>query len=106
MHGLDMSSIKEFLEEQNEIIKIINDLLETTWTDCEVERGKQIDMPPAWRPFIKHLIKKYRSNGWGVSRNVELSSKHPGIPREYLSFLNPLWASCPAELRQVIAVSK
>jgi len=101
-----MSRIKEFLEEQNEIIQVINDVLETTWTDIEVKRGKQIDVSPAWRPFIKHLIKKYRTNGWGVSRNVELSSQHPGTPREYLTFLNPLWGSCPAELRQPVQVTK
>ncbi len=82
-----------------EIVAAINETLETTWTDTEVLRGKEVDIAGFWRPHIGLLIKKYRAAGWDITRKVEINTSSPGCPRDYLIFLNPSWTVCPKELR-------
>jgi hypothetical protein len=87
---------------QKEIVQIINDVLETTWTEFEVTNGKVVDVPPTWRGQLKPIIKEYRKVGWTVTRNVEICSTSPGNPRDYMTFVNPTWMMCPEELRDTI----
>ena len=75
-----------------EIVTVINESLEQTWTDYEFVNGKEIDICPTWRgdKNIKKAILKYRKVGWTVIRRVELnSSDTPGCYRDYLSFTYP-----------------
>ncbi len=84
--------------EQN-IVKIINNDLETTWTEFEWENGKVIEVEPDWRESIQHILKKYREAGWNVRRHIELSSSKPR--KDYVVFKNPVtsYKACPEELK-------
>ena len=75
--------------EKKDVIKAINEILEQTWTNYEVEAGKHVDVTMSWVPFLQELIFTYRKAGWVVSRNVELSSAFPRARREYLLFKWP-----------------
>jgi hypothetical protein len=82
-----------------EIIAVINDVLETTWTNVEVTSGKEVDIEISWRSHIGPLVEKYRGAGWIITRKVEINTSSPGCPRDYLIFVNPAWLECPSELR-------
>ena len=82
-----------------EIIAVINDMLETTWTNSEVTSGKEVDVKISWRSYIGFLIEEYREAGWIITRKVEINTSVPGCPRDYIIFVNPAWLECPSELR-------
>tara|TARA_Y100000593_G_scaffold75858_1_gene140019 strand:+ start:463 stop:759 length:297 start_codon:yes stop_codon:yes gene_type:complete len=86
-------------EVYREIISAINEILETTWTDIEVIKGKEVDVSSRWRAYMGSLITKYRTAGWIISRKVEINTSSPGCPRDYLIFKNPTWQICPSEIR-------
>ena len=84
---------------ERNIVKIINDDLETTWTEFEWKNGKIIDIEPDWRESIQFILKKYREAGWNVRRHIEISSSSPR--KDYVVFKSPVasYKSCPEELR-------
>jgi len=94
-----MSQMKEVYEERKGIVDIINDVLETTWTEYEFKSGKEIDVPRLWRGHMKYLIRKYKEHGWIVKRNIMISSESPRVRRDYLVFLNPTFLHMPREIR-------
>ena len=96
-----MSQMKEAYQERKRIVDVINDILETTWTEYDFENGKELDIPPSWRIHIGYLIQKYKDHGWRVTRNIMISSESPHTRRDYLNFKNPLFKQAPRELRAV-----
>ena len=96
-----MSRMKEVYEERKRIVDVINDILETTWTEYDFKHGKELDVPPSWRVHIGYLMQKYKEHGWIVSRNIMISSETPHTRRDYLVFLNPTFLQAPKELRSV-----
>jgi hypothetical protein len=72
-----------------EIVSIINEILETTWSDSECVTGKQVDVAPEWRSYMKQLVQQYRTAGWDVQRRIEIMSTYPRNPRDFLVFKNP-----------------
>jgi hypothetical protein len=82
---------------RKEIVEVINEILETTWTDYECKHGKTIDMLPEWGPHMKELVLKYRAAGWKVERKVEIVSTFPKSPRIYAVFINPQFAKAGRE---------
>ena len=74
---------------RKEIVIIINEILETTWTDYECVHGKKVDIAPEWRRHMHTLVKKYRDAGWCVERKVEIVSTFPRSPRVYAVFKYP-----------------
>ena len=96
-----MSQVKKIHQTRKEIIGLINDALETTWTEYEFRHGKELDIPRNWRTHIKYLVQKYRDNGWIVTRNIMISSESPRARRDYLIFLNPMFLRTPREIRNV-----
>ena len=40
-----MSRMKEVYEERKRIVDVINDILETTWTEFDFKHGKELDVP-------------------------------------------------------------
>ena len=72
-----------------EIVAIINEILETTWTNFECVEGKHVDVAPEWRAHMKDLMLRYRTAGWDVQRRVEIMSTYPRNPRDFLVFKNP-----------------
>jgi hypothetical protein len=72
-----------------EIVSVVNESLEQTWTDYEFANGKEVDICPSWRgdKNIKKVINRYRKVGWSVVRKVEIvSTDTPGCYRDYLTF--------------------
>ena len=96
-----MSKMKEQFEERKLIVDIINDILETTWSEFDSKHGKQIDVPPKWRRDMKYLISKYKDVGWAVEYRVTISSDSPSVRREYLVFQNPSFIRLPQEIRKI-----
>ena len=94
-----MSRMKELYEERKGIVDVINDILETTWTEDEFVHGKELDVPPSWRTHLKYLIQKYKEHGWLVTRNIMISSDSPHVRRDYMIFLNPTFLHIPREIR-------
>lgn len=82
---------------RKEIVKMINDILESTWTDQECIHGKTVDIAPEWRAYMKTLVEKYRDAGWEVERKVEINSTYPGAPRIYAVFVNPAFSKAGRE---------
>ncbi len=80
-----------------EIVSVINEILETTWTDDECLNGKIIEIAPEWRGHMKDLVKRYRDNGWEVERKVEIVSTFPKCPRIYAVFVNPSFSRAGRE---------
>ena len=96
-----MSRMKDTNQDRKTIVSAINDILETTWTEYEFRYGKEIDVPPLWRPHINYLIRKYKEHAWIITRNIIISSEYPRARRDYLVFLNPMFLKVPSELRSV-----
>ena len=94
-----MSQMKEVYQDRKRIVDVINDILETTWTEYDFENGKELDVPPSWRIHIGYLIRKYKDHGWIVTRNITISSESPHTRRDYLNFKNPVFKQVPRELR-------
>ncbi len=82
---------------RKDIVDIINDILESTWTDNECVNGKIVDIDPTWGPYMKTLVEKYRAAGWEVERKVEIVSTFPGSPRIYAVFVNPAFSKAGRE---------
>ena len=74
---------------RSEIVSIINEVLESTWTDYECIHGKTVEVEPSWNTHMKSLVTKYREAGWTVERKVEIVSNYPGCHRLYAVFVNP-----------------
>ena len=82
---------------RKDIVDIINEILESTWTDHECINGKVVDIDPAWSPHMKSLVEKYREAGWNVERKVEILSTFPKSPRIYAVFVNPAFSKSGRE---------
>jgi len=82
-----------------DIVKLINQRLETTWTDSEWLRGKRVDVESAWNGRMKFIMGEYRKAGWNVKREIMISTDVPFYD-DYLIFRNPSsFQTCPPELR-------
>tara|TARA_Y100000034_G_C6772883_1_gene344892 strand:- start:291 stop:566 length:276 start_codon:yes stop_codon:yes gene_type:complete len=82
-----------------DIVKKINERLETTWTSSEWLTGKKVPVEEEWRGRMKFILEQYRIAGWTVEREVVLSSDFPYYD-DYLIFRNPeSYETCPKELR-------
>ena len=84
-----------------DIVKSINQRLETTWSDSEWVEGKKVDVKIAWNGRMKFIMGEYRKAGWNVKREVMISTDVPFYD-DYLIFRNPSsFQTCPTELRSV-----
>ena len=82
-----------------EIVKVVNEYLETTWTDSEWIRGKKIPIPPEWAGRLKFISERYEQAGWAVRREAAISTGKDFI-EYYFVFSHPLsFDKCPPELR-------
>ncbi len=82
---------------RKDIVDIINDILESTWSDYECVNGKVVEIEPTWQPHMKNLVEKYRDAGWSVERKVEILSTFPKCPRIYAVFVNPAFTKAGRE---------
>ena len=71
-----------------DIVKVINDRLETTWSDLEWCSGKRIDVRLEWIGRMNFIVSEYRKAGWKVRREVVISS-NIFFNDDYLIFQNP-----------------
>ena len=82
-----------------DIVKVINESLDTTWTSFEWIDGKKVNVQPEWRGRMKFIISEYRKAGWTVRREFMISTDVP-FHDDYLIFRNPSsFEECPKELR-------
>jgi hypothetical protein len=82
-----------------DIVKLINESLETTWSELEWVEGKKIDVLSEWRGRMKFIMGEYRKAGWDVKREIIISTDVPFYD-DYLIFRNPSsFQACPPELR-------
>jgi hypothetical protein len=69
--------------------KIINEFLETTWSDYQVKYGKEIILEQDWNSQIDDIKQKYLEAGWIIKHKIEIiSNKKQGIYHT-LIFFNP-----------------
>jgi hypothetical protein len=82
-----------------DIVKLINESLETTWSELEWMEGKKIDVLSEWQGRMKFIMGEYRQAGWDVKREIMISTDVPFYD-DYLIFRNPSsFHTCPPELR-------
>ena len=82
-----------------DIVKAINESLETTWTDTEWKVGKKIEVQEEWCGRMNFVVSEYRKAGWTVKKEVMISASKPSR-FVYLVFWNPLsFKNCPKELK-------
>ena len=82
-----------------DIVKLINESLETAWSELEWLEGKKIDVLSEWRGRMKFIMGEYRKAGWDVKREIIISTDMPFYD-DYLIFRNPsAFQTCPPELR-------
>ena len=71
---------------EREMIKRINDCLNSSWSKKERKKGKSLNVGwDLWRT-INAVLPRYRSVGWLVTKNVETDGKER---RLFLVFINP-----------------
>ena len=71
-----------------DIVREINEQLETTWTNFEWKNGKKITIYREWVGKTEYVIKKYRNAGWTVKKEATISSDLPAID-VYFIFSHP-----------------
>ncbi len=76
-------------KEKKVIVKKINEVLESLWSDQECNEGKVIEVKESWKHHVQDLMSRYRQVGWHVCRRVEINSSAPGMHKHYLYFVNP-----------------
>ena len=82
-----------------DIVKVINERLETTWTDYEWIHGKKIPIPSEWAGRLKFVSERYVQAGWAVRREAAISTGK-GFIEYYFVFSHPSsFDKCPPELR-------
>jgi len=70
-----------------EIIEAINPVLENSWSQKQLAKGKWFEIQRNWPPpLLQSISKKYRKAGWHVNRTAELSQ---GKTRLYLVIGHP-----------------
>ena len=75
------------MDYSSEIISDINTVLETTWSETQLVKGKWFEINPFWsKQLISDIVLQYRLAGWRVSQHVEII---PGSVKKYLSFTHP-----------------
>tara|TARA_B100000029_G_C17429791_1_gene907455 strand:- start:613 stop:912 length:300 start_codon:yes stop_codon:yes gene_type:complete len=82
-----------------DIVGVINERLETTWTDNEWKAGKKVEVKQEWCGRINFIVSEYRKKGWFVKKEAMICSDEP-FRYVYLLFRNPSsFKDCPPELR-------
>jgi hypothetical protein len=71
----------------DEIISDINRILESTWSQSQLVKGKWFEINSFWsRQLIADLIFRYKIAGWLVTQHAEVT---PGVVTKYLAFIHP-----------------
>jgi len=73
---------------KNQVIKVINSILKSDWSDSDVRNGKDIQCMRSWNRLMKEVVFLYEKEGWAVEKRVSISSKGRQL---FLNFKNPNW---------------
>ena len=71
------------------LVKEINRILKTTWSENQRASGKWIEVDWGWVDAINSAIPRYRESGWAVTKRVELTSMGRKM---WLVFVDPTYA--------------
>lgn len=71
------------------LVSIINRALKAPWTKTQIANGKRIKVEWSWAKSINSVVKKYRSRGWDVDKQLETDG---GERRLFLIFVNKRWS--------------
>jgi hypothetical protein len=73
---------------ENELIRQLNTVLESSWSKKQRAHGKWIAIEWGWMPILKKILSKYRETGWTVNHQVELDSHGKTL---WIVFFDPSW---------------
>tara|TARA_Y100000992_G_scaffold298044_1_gene262576 strand:- start:1503 stop:1769 length:267 start_codon:yes stop_codon:yes gene_type:complete len=67
-------TVREMTKKVDEAIMEVNSILDAGWTKEQLKKGKYIPCAPEWVPVAGTLLSQYRSAGWQVKINVEITN--------------------------------
>lgn len=67
-------TVKEMTRLVDDAIKQINAVLESSWSERQLAKGKQITCPQEWHPVTGTILKVFRDAGWTAKMNVEITN--------------------------------
>jgi len=67
-------TVREMTKKVDEAIMEVNTILDSGWTDEQLKNGKSIPCDPDWVPVAGTVLSQYRSAGWNVKINVEITN--------------------------------
>ena len=67
-------TVREMTRKVDEAIMEVNSILDAGWTKEQLRKGKHIPCAPEWVPVAGTLLNQYRSAGWEVKINVEITN--------------------------------
>lgn len=71
------------------VIKYINKVLESSWSEKEVKMGKNIYCLSDWKTVLPSVTLLYEEHGWLIEKSVVITSTNRQF---FLNIKNPNWS--------------
>lgn len=76
------------MDKQN-LVKIINNMLRSPWSEHDIKLGKDIKCMPSWMSALREIIPMYQERGWLVEKRVSITARSRHLS---LNFKHPKWS--------------